>query len=97
MSSIIFHGVEGENCQTPDSPSWFNPMEASQVFLYINDFYRLGLKADDIGIISPYVKQVIKKTLYNLLQSNSNLLNYRYNKSVQFSQKQNLKYQKLEL
>lgn len=58
LSSIVFHGVEGENLQAPDSPSWFNPTEASQVFMYVNDFYRLGLKADDIGIISPYIKQV---------------------------------------
>lgn len=58
VSSVVFHGVEGENCQTPDSPSWFNPTEASQVFMYVNDLYRLGLSAEDIGIISPYVKQV---------------------------------------
>lgn len=55
---MIFHGVEGENYQMPDSPSWFNPVEASQIFLYVNDLYRLGIKAEDIGIISPYSKQV---------------------------------------
>ncbi|KAL3270884.1 hypothetical protein HHI36_021399 [Cryptolaemus montrouzieri] len=58
LPNIVFHGINGENFQTPDSPSWFNPSEASQVFFYINELYRLGLKAGDIGVISPYVKQV---------------------------------------
>ncbi|KAK9872976.1 hypothetical protein WA026_020324 [Henosepilachna vigintioctopunctata] len=65
LPSIIFHGVNGENFQTPDSPSWFNPCEASQVFFYINDLYRLGLKSEDVGVISPYVKQV--KEIRNVL------------------------------
>lgn len=49
----------GENFQTPDSPSWYNPQEASQLFLYVNELYRLGINSSDIGIISPYTKQVI--------------------------------------
>ncbi|KAF2879925.1 hypothetical protein ILUMI_26254 [Ignelater luminosus] len=56
--SVVFHGVIGENYQTPDCPSWFNPNEASQIFYYVNELYRLGLKHTDIGIISPYIKQV---------------------------------------
>ncbi|CAH1169778.1 unnamed protein product [Phaedon cochleariae] len=55
---IIFHGVDGENYQTSDSPSWYNPDEAAQVFYYTNEFYRLGLRADNVGIITPYIKQV---------------------------------------
>lgn len=55
---MLFHGVEGDNYQTPDSPSWFNPHEAAQVFFYINEMYRLGLSSKNIGIITPYVKQV---------------------------------------
>lgn len=56
--AMVFHGVDGENYQTPDSPSWFNPQEASQVFFYLNELYRMGIASTDIGIISPYIKQV---------------------------------------
>lgn len=44
-----------------NSPSWFNAQEAVQVMKYLqsvvnNDFYQLTF--DDIGIITPYRKQV---------------------------------------
>uniref|UniRef100_A0AAR5P8T6 RNA helicase n=1 Tax=Dendroctonus ponderosae TaxID=77166 RepID=A0AAR5P8T6_DENPD len=58
VPSVVFHGVEGENYQTPDSPSWFNPHEAAQVFYYVNELFRLGLSEKNIGIITPYTKQV---------------------------------------
>jgi len=58
VPAMVFHGVEGENYQTADSPSWFNPHEAAQVFYYVNEFYRLGLGEENIGIITPYSKQV---------------------------------------
>lgn len=54
----VFHSVNGENCQTEESPSWFNPDEAAQIFFYVNELYRLGVKSDEIGIITPYIKQV---------------------------------------
>ncbi|KAJ3663775.1 hypothetical protein Zmor_008002 [Zophobas morio] len=57
VASVVFHGVFGENFQAEDSPSWFNPSEASQVFFYVNELYRLGLKATDVGIITPYKAQ----------------------------------------
>lgn len=60
--SVVFHGVLGENFQTPDSPSWFNPDEASCVFEYVNNFYKSGLNSKDIGIIAPYTKQVKSAT-----------------------------------
>ncbi|XP_050300745.1 probable RNA helicase armi [Anthonomus grandis grandis] len=60
VPSIVFHGIEGENYQTADSPSWYNPHEAAQVFYYINECYRLGLNASNIGIITPYTKQVME-------------------------------------
>ncbi|CAG9839969.1 unnamed protein product [Diabrotica balteata] len=44
LTRIIFHGVIGENYQTADSPSWYNPHEVAQVFYYVNQFYRLGAK-----------------------------------------------------
>ncbi|XP_044764365.1 probable RNA helicase armi [Coccinella septempunctata] len=58
IPNIIFHGIVGQNLQTPDSPSWFNPSEVGQVLFYVNALYKAGLKCEDIGIISPYVKQV---------------------------------------
>lgn len=58
LPSIIFHGVLGENYRTPESPSWFNPDEASFVFDYVNSLYKLGVTHKDIGIITPYIRQV---------------------------------------
>lgn len=56
--ALIFHGVRGENFQTPDSPSWFNLSEAAQVFYYVTDIMAEGISYKDIGIITPYIKQV---------------------------------------
>ncbi|KAK9298847.1 hypothetical protein QLX08_007954 [Tetragonisca angustula] len=58
--AIIFHGVNGENCKDNDSPSWYNPEEATQVYLYLLKLYKYGLSPDDIGIITPYQKQVLQ-------------------------------------
>ncbi|KAJ8969710.1 hypothetical protein NQ314_001624 [Rhamnusium bicolor] len=55
---LVFHGVNGVNYQTADSPSWYNPHEAAQVFYYINELYRMELTFSQIGIITPYIKQV---------------------------------------
>ncbi|GJQ70797.1 hypothetical protein Trydic_g725 [Trypoxylus dichotomus] len=55
--AFVFHGVDGENYQVRDSPSWYNPHEISQVFFYVNELYRAGCTAEDIGIITPYSKQ----------------------------------------
>lgn len=56
--AIIFHGVNGENCKDDDSPSWYNLEEATQVYLYLINLYKYGLSPNDIGIITPYQKQV---------------------------------------
>lgn len=56
--SVVFHGVRAQNYQTADSPSWFNPSEAGQVVYYVEAMYKVGLKPDDIGVITPYIKQV---------------------------------------
>lgn len=55
---MIFHGVKGINLQEEDSPSWFNDHEIARVVRYISSLYSCGLKSDDIGIITPYQKQV---------------------------------------
>ena len=44
-----------------NSPSWFNPVEAVQVMKYLNAVVNndlCPLTYDDIGIITPYRKQV---------------------------------------
>ncbi|KAK0163342.1 hypothetical protein PV327_007034 [Microctonus hyperodae] len=56
--AIVFHGINGENCQDSDSPSWYNPAEATQVYLYLLRLYDCGISENDIGIIAPYKKQV---------------------------------------
>nr|CAI5839936.1 unnamed protein product [Callosobruchus analis] len=58
VPSVIFHGVDGENYQSADSPSWYNPYEAAQIFYYVNELYRMGLKSSSIGVITPYIKQI---------------------------------------
>ncbi|XP_033194501.1 putative RNA helicase armitage [Bombus vancouverensis nearcticus] len=58
--AIIFHGVNGENCKDDDNPSWYNPEEATQVYLYLLKLYKCGISPDDIGIITPYQKQVLQ-------------------------------------
>jgi RNA helicase armi len=56
--AIIFHGIKGENHRDSESPSWYNPEEATQVYLYLLKLYKYGLEPDDIGVITPYQKQV---------------------------------------
>ena len=58
---IIFHGVEGEDSREGISPSFFNPHEAVEVVQYVRkllDHRSLGVTPDEIGVISPYKKQV---------------------------------------
>ncbi|XP_014214537.1 probable RNA helicase armi [Copidosoma floridanum] len=64
-SPVTFHCVNGTNMRDPDSPSWYNPEEATQIYTYLVKLLRFGLKSDDIGIITPYAKQVF--TIRNLL------------------------------
>ncbi|XP_018362721.1 PREDICTED: probable RNA helicase armi [Trachymyrmex cornetzi] len=58
--AIIFHGISGENYKDSESPSWYNPEEAAQIYLYLSKLYKCGLEPDDIGIITPYYKQVVQ-------------------------------------
>lgn len=60
---IIFHGIRGEDLREGNSPSWFNPFETVQVVRYLQGLladYSCYLTEDDIGIITPYRKQVEK-------------------------------------
>ncbi|XP_017098486.2 probable RNA helicase armi [Drosophila bipectinata] len=59
-----FYGITGENMQESDSPSWYNPAEARELFLMTIALYRCNVTTDQIGIMTPYVKQV--KTIRTL-------------------------------
>ena len=58
---VIFHGVQGNNDKDEDSPSWFNAVEAFEVIrhvqLLVADY---GVNAAEVGIVTPYRKQVEK-------------------------------------
>ncbi|CAL1531357.1 unnamed protein product [Lymnaea stagnalis] len=57
---VIFHGVRGEDFREKNSPSWFNPGETIQVIQYLQGVLKEGVNPDDVGIITPYRKQVEK-------------------------------------
>ena len=60
---IVFVGVDGENCREGSSPSWFNPQEAMTVVDYVDllvNKSRPAVRPEDIGIITPYARQVQK-------------------------------------
>ncbi|XP_064093385.1 uncharacterized protein LOC135206091 isoform X2 [Macrobrachium nipponense] len=57
---VLFHAVVSENHQEGDSPSWFNPTETFQVVRYAKSLTNFGLMPSNIGIITPYRKQVEK-------------------------------------
>ncbi|XP_019633304.1 PREDICTED: RNA helicase Mov10l1-like [Branchiostoma belcheri] len=60
---IIFHGTEGEDMREGSSPSWFNPVEAVQVLRYTQLLLGGSVNQSDLGIITPYRKQVEKLRL----------------------------------
>ncbi|KAH8300365.1 hypothetical protein KR018_000008, partial [Drosophila ironensis] len=62
----FFFGITGQNMQEDDSPSWYNASEAREVFLTTVSLYRCNVTADQIGILTPYVKQV--KTIRTMFQ-----------------------------
>ncbi|XP_019524085.1 PREDICTED: RNA helicase Mov10l1 [Hipposideros armiger] len=60
---LLFHGVRGSEAREGRSPSWFNPAEAVQVMRYCCLLVRSAssqVSACDIGVITPYRKQVEK-------------------------------------
>mmetsp|Transcript_6441 Transcript_6441/g.11006 ORF Transcript_6441/g.11006 Transcript_6441/m.11006 type:complete len:260 (-) Transcript_6441:528-1307(-) len=59
----MLHGVVGRDEREGNSPSWFNQQEAKLVMQYVNDLLEMRANRpspQDIGIISPYRKQVQK-------------------------------------
>lgn len=55
---VFVHGVKGNNARAVDSPSWYNPEEASMVALTVCKLYRKNITSDEIGIVTPYIAQV---------------------------------------
>ncbi|XP_068626233.1 probable RNA helicase armi [Battus philenor] len=58
VGGIFVHGIRGNNVRAEDSPSWYNPQEASMVALTVCKLFKKDMTVDDIGIITPYIAQV---------------------------------------
>ena len=57
---MIFHALEGTDMRESRSPSFFNPEELFIVVDYVKKLLEFNVDEDDIGIITPYRKQVQK-------------------------------------
>ena len=57
---LLFHGINGENLKENSSPSWYNPAEVFQCTRYLKLIYEASFTPNDVGIITPYKKQVEK-------------------------------------
>lgn len=61
---LLFHGVCGRDLRESSNPSYYNPEEAKVVIDYATTLLQgksgLGvhIREEDVGIISPYRKQV---------------------------------------
>ncbi|XP_045527649.1 probable RNA helicase armi [Pieris brassicae] len=55
---IYVYGIQGQNTRAEDSPSWYNPQEASMVALTTCKLYKNKVTPEEIGIISPYIAQI---------------------------------------
>lgn len=58
-SAVIFHGIVGDEVRTNDSPSLSNFQEAVMITRYVCQLLNAEVKSEDIGIITPYQKQVM--------------------------------------
>ncbi|OQR75030.1 putative helicase MOV-10-like [Tropilaelaps mercedesae] len=63
---MIFHGIKGVERQEKQNPSFYNPEEIAVIEDYVvnlmksKDFEGNPIREQDIGIISPYRRQVLK-------------------------------------
>lgn len=48
---LIFHGLESEDMQEGNSPSWFNPIEALQVCLYITHSQLVNIQHNSSSLV----------------------------------------------
>lgn len=60
---LVFHPVKGKDRRDYANPSWFNPNEAFTCLGYVNRLYSAGLKPEQLGIITPYKRQIQKMQL----------------------------------
>lgn len=60
---LIFHCVKGRERREYTNPSWFNPNEAIVVLSYVNRLFNAGLRAEQLGVITPYKRQIEKLNL----------------------------------
>lgn len=60
---LVFHPVKGKDRRDYANPSWFNPNEAFTCLGYVNKLYYAGLKPEQLGIITPYKRQIQKMEL----------------------------------
>uniref|UniRef100_A0A9J8CN25 RNA helicase n=1 Tax=Cyprinus carpio carpio TaxID=630221 RepID=A0A9J8CN25_CYPCA len=76
---VMFHGVMGKDDREANSPSFFNVTEIEVIVSYLNKLMQTQgkkglpkLSANDIGIITPYRKQVekIRKALNTVAELN---------------------------
>ena len=59
---VVFEGVKGEDKREKKSPSFFNPCEVFAVLCYVKRLKENRVTDKEIGIISPYHKQVLEET-----------------------------------
>eukprot|EP01119_Soliformovum_irregulare_P014645 TRINITY_DN4012_c0_g1_i1.p1 TRINITY_DN4012_c0_g1~~TRINITY_DN4012_c0_g1_i1.p1 ORF type:complete len:993 (-),score=355.42 TRINITY_DN4012_c0_g1_i1:67-3045(-) len=60
---VIFNGIVGSETRESNSPSWFNVTEAISIVNHVKEvlnFKKSKIKPEEIGIITPYRKQVEK-------------------------------------
>ncbi|KAI7838701.1 hypothetical protein COHA_007499 [Chlorella ohadii] len=62
LASLLFYGVRGQQQREGDAPSYFNALEASTVVELVVGLLgaEAGVRADDIGVMATYRKQVQK-------------------------------------
>uniref|UniRef100_A0A8C5UU19 RNA helicase Mov10l1 n=1 Tax=Microcebus murinus TaxID=30608 RepID=A0A8C5UU19_MICMU len=87
---LIFHGVRGSEAREGRSPSWFNPAEAVQAMRYCCLLARSvssQVPARDIGVITPYRKQVEK---IKILLRNVDLMDIKVGSVEEFQGQEHL-------
>uniref|UniRef100_A0A2K6GNN1 RNA helicase n=1 Tax=Propithecus coquereli TaxID=379532 RepID=A0A2K6GNN1_PROCO len=87
---LIFHGVRGNEAREGRSPSWFNPAEAVQAMRYCCLLARSvssQVSAGDIGVITPYRKQVEK---IKILLRNVDLMDIKVGSVEEFQGQEHL-------
>ncbi|XP_033242669.1 probable RNA helicase armi isoform X1 [Drosophila miranda] len=58
---VCFFEMKGQDMQHPDSASWYDDLEATELYLMVLSLYCRGVTSDQIGLLTPYAKQA--KTL----------------------------------